>query len=113
MAKDKLKIIFMGTPDFALPLLETSIDAGQVIAVITRPDRRGGRKRQIIMPPVKMLAMKRNLKIYQPQNVSHPEVLKIIEALKPELIIVAAYGGILKSELLKLPPLGCCSENIF
>ena len=107
MAKDKLRIIFRGTPGFALPLLEASINAGQVAAVITQPDRPGGRKRQIIIPPVKLLAIKRNMKVYQPENVSHPESLKIIKELKPELIIVAAYGGILKSELLKLPPLGC------
>lgn len=107
MAKDKLRIIFMGTPDFALPLLEASINAGQVAAVITQPDRSGGRKRQIIVPPVKTFAVKRNLRIYQPENVSHPETLKIIKGLKPDLIIVAAYGGILKPELLKLPPLGC------
>jgi methionyl-tRNA formyltransferase len=97
----------MGTPAFALPMLELAIREEHVEAVVTQPDRPSGRKRQVSQSPVKVLATEKNIKILQPQNVSHPDVIKEIRDLKPDLIVVVAYGAILKSPLLELSPLGC------
>lgn len=107
MDEHKLQLVFMGTPDFALPMLELAIREEHVAAVVTQPDRPSGRKRQVNPPPVKVLATEKNIKILQPQNVSHPDVIKKIGNLKPDLIVVVAYGAILKPPLLELPPLGC------
>ncbi len=102
-----MKLIFMGTPVFALPILEASIRVGDVAAVVTRPDRPSGRKRQVTPPPVKTFALKNGIKIFQPVNISHPDFVKELKALKPDLIVVAAYGSILKQHLLELPGMGC------
>ena len=104
---DELRLVFMGTPAFALPMLELAIREEHVAAVVTQPDRPSGRKRQVSQSPVKVLATEKNIKILQPQNVSHPDVIKKIGNLKPDLIVVVAYGAILKSPLLELSPLGC------
>ena len=107
MDEHKLRLVFMGTPAFALPMLELAIREEHVAAVVTQPDRPSGRKRQVNPPPVKVLATEKNIKTLQPQDVSHPDVIKKIGNLKPDLIVVVAYGAILKSPLLELSPLGC------
>lgn len=107
MAKDKLKLIFMGTPVFALPILEAAIRVGDVTAVVTQPDRPSGRKRKITPPPVKTFALRNGIKVFQPENISHPDLVKELQALKPDLIVAAAYGSILKRSLLELPGMGC------
>ena len=104
---DKLKLVFLGTPHFALSSLEVAIRVGEVAAVITQPDRPSGRKREITAPPVKVFAVQSGVKVYQPENISHPETVKEIKQLNPDLMVVVAYGAILKRPVLELPPLGC------
>ena len=104
---DKLRLVFMGTPLFAVPSLEAAIKTGDVVAVITQPDRPSGRKREITPPPVKNFAVEKSVEVYQPENTSSSEVLKTIEGMRPDLVVVVAYGAILKRSLLELPPLGC------
>lgn len=97
----------MGTPVFAVPSLEAAVRDGDVVAVITQPDRASGRKRRITSPPVKTFAVERDVEIYQPKDISDYRVIKKIKELKPDLIVVVAYGAILKRPLLELPSLGC------
>lgn len=102
-----LRLVFIGTPLFALPSLKVAIKAGDVVAIITQPDRPSGRKREITLPPVKKFAVEKGVKVYQPENISSSEVVKTIEGIRPDLVVVVAYGAILKRSLLELPPLGC------
>ena len=96
----------MGTPEFAVPSLRSVISAFDVVAVITQPDRKAGRGRKTTQSAVKVEARDNGLEIIQPENLSSPEVLRQLEELKPELIVVAAYGKILKSSALELPDHG-------
>jgi len=104
---ERPRIIFMGTPDFAVPSLKCLIDEGvDVPAVVTQPDRPKGRGRNITPSPVKELALKYNLKVMQPEKISEPGFLSEIKAISPDLIIVVAFGQILKKALLEMPPYG-------
>lgn len=103
-----MKILFIGTPPFSLPSLEALFKGGfRIDCVITRPDRPRGRGMRISPPPVKVLAERLNLKVYQPIKVRDEDSLAYIRKIGPDLIVVVAYGGILPKELLDLPPLGC------
>lgn len=107
-----LNIIFMGTPDFAVPCLEKLIRSGyQVIEVVTQPDRPKGRKKELTPPPVKEAALKHNLSVFQPEKLKDPEAVKHIVSLKPDLIVTAAYGQILPKEIIDLPRLGCINVH--
>jgi methionyl-tRNA formyltransferase len=98
------RLIFMGTPRFALPSLEAVLAAGEeVAAVVTQPDRPRGRGQVVSASPVKELALAWNLPVLQPQRLKDPELISHLEALAPELIIVVAYGRILPHEILALP----------
>ena len=98
----------MGTPEWSIPSLETIIDLGiEISAVFTQPNRRIGRKRQLIPSPVKIYAEKNNLKVFAPEKISSEENIDIVNSLKPELIIVCAYGQILSESFLKTPKEGC------
>ena len=100
-------IIFMGTPDFAAPSLKSLIDAGHNIrAVVTQPDRPKGRGRNITASPVKQLALKHEISILQPEKVSDPGFMARIKEMAPDLIIVVAFGQILKKALLEMPGWG-------
>ncbi len=106
------KIVFMGTPDFSVPVLQTIIKDGyEVIAAVTQPDRPVGRKRVMTPPPVKVEALKHGIPVYQPEKIRDPEELGKILALKPDLVVTAAFGQILPNELLEAPKLGCINVH--
>lgn len=103
-----LKIIFMGTPDFAVSALDALCrDGQQVILAVTQPDRQKGRGRKVIQTPVKICAEKWNVPVFQPSRIRDPEAIEKIRQLAPDLIVVAAFGQILPQELLDIPRLGC------
>ncbi len=103
-----MRVVFMGTPDFAVPCLEKLIEYGcDVVGVFTQPDKPVGRKRIITPPAVKVSALKHGLDVYQPEKMRDGTALEIINSLKPDLIVVVAYGKILPKEILESAPLGC------
>ena len=107
-----MRIVFMGTPDFAVPILESLLcSAYHVVAVYTQPDKRAGRGRQVIAPPVKKLAMENNILVIQPETLKSAEVLKEMTGFEPELIVVAAFGRILPQAILSLPKFGCLNVH--
>jgi methionyl-tRNA formyltransferase len=106
------KIVFMGTPDFSVPVLQSLLQADyDVIAVVTQPDRPVGRKRVLTPPPVKTEALKHGIPVYQPEKIRVQEDLDEILALQPDLIVTAAFGQILPKELLEAPPYGCINVH--
>jgi len=106
------KIVFMGTPDFSVPVLQRILQDGyEVIAVVTQPDRPVGRKRVLTPPPVKVEALKHNIPVYQPEKIRVREELDKILVLQPDLIVTAAFGQILPKELLDAPKLGCINVH--
>lgn len=107
-----MKLIFMGTPDFAVPCLERLLSAGhEAAAVFTQPDKPRGRKQEMTPPEVKVCALEHGLKVYQPASLRDGEALSIIEAIRPDCIVVAAYGKILPKEILDLPQYGCINVH--
>lgn len=107
-----MRMIFMGTPDFAVPSLQKLLDRGdQVCAVFTQPDKPKGRGHKLQAPPVKELAMKYEIPVYQPATLRDEAVCQLIAGLKPELIVVAAYGKLLPKAVLDTPPLGCINVH--
>jgi methionyl-tRNA formyltransferase len=106
------KIVFMGTPDFSVPVLRRLLDDGyNVIAVVTQPDRPVGRKRVLTPPPVKVEALKHDIPVYQPEKIRQQEELDKILALEPDLIVTAAFGQILPKLLLEAPKYGCINVH--
>ncbi|MCM3767974.1 methionyl-tRNA formyltransferase [Neobacillus niacini] len=106
------KIVFMGTPDFSVPILRQIIEDGyEVIGVVTQPDRPVGRKKVLTPPPVKVEAVKQGIPVLQPEKIRQPEELEKIIALKPDLIITAAFGQILPKQLLDAPAHGCINVH--
>lgn len=101
------RIIFMGTPDFAVPILQTLIQRGQVVGVVTQPDRPSGRGQQLHPPPVKVAAQAANIPVYQPKSLRSEEAAAPLRDWQPDLIVVAAFGQILRPHVLNLPPYGC------
>ncbi|MFF2484122.1 methionyl-tRNA formyltransferase [Paenibacillus sp. NPDC058071] len=107
-----MRIVFMGTPEFAVPSLHTLLDNGyEVVAVVTQPDRPKGRKRVLTPPPVKEAALALGLPVLQPERMRSEEAAEAIAALKPDLIVTAAYGQILPKAVLDTPPLGCINVH--
>lgn len=103
-----MRLIFMGTPQFAVEPLHALIAAGHDIAgVVTRTDKPAGRGRTLAAPPVKRTAQELGLAVFQPKRVRDPEFIEILRKMDPEAIIVAAYGQILPKEILSLPKFGC------
>lgn len=103
-----LRIVFMGTPDFAVPALRRLVEKKYpIVAVVTQPDRPKGRKRELQPPPVKVVAEEYGIPVVQPEKVRNPEDLAKVLELKPDLIITAAFGQILPKELLDAPKYGC------
>jgi methionyl-tRNA formyltransferase len=103
-----MRIIFMGTPDFAVPALEKLIDGGyEVAAVYTQPDKAAGRGRVVEEPPVKKAALRHNLTVLQPENFKSAETKRQLLELKPDTIVVAAFGQILPRSVLEIPAFGC------
>ncbi len=103
----------MGSPDFALPCLSALASARnyQVVGVVTQPDRASGRGRELKSPPVKKLALELNLPIFQPEKLRGTEVMQKLQAWKPEIIVVAAFGQILQKDILDLPRYGCINVH--
>src|SRR5512136_403253 len=98
-----LRIVFMGTPEFACPTLQTLIDRGEnVVAVVTQPDRPKGRGQQMQAPPVKELALKHGIPVMQPLKVRVPEAVEEVRGYAPDLIVVVAFGQILPKALLDI-----------
>lgn len=107
-----MKIVFMGTPDFAVPSLERLIaDGHEILGVFTQPDKPQGRGYKLVAPPVKQTALAHGLTVYQPAKMRDGEALGILKELQPQLICVVAYGKILPKEILELPELGCVNVH--
>lgn len=107
-----MRIIFMGTPEFACPTLRTLIERGEnVVAVVTQPDRPKGRGQQTLPPPVKVVAEGHGIPVLQPVKVRLPESIEQIRALEPDLIVVIAFGQILPKALLDIPKHGCINVH--
>lgn len=108
-----MKIVFMGTPDFAKESLEALYNAKyEILAVVTNPDRPKGRGMKMIASPVKEFALEKGIKIYQPEKVrNNEEFISEIKALKPDVICVVAYGKILPKEILEIPSKGCINVH--
>lgn len=105
-----MNIVFMGTPDFAIPALTVLIHSEHsVSAVFTQPDKPKGRGHKLASPPVKVLAEQNGISVYQPESLKKnaDEYIKIIKDINPDIIVVAAYGKILPKEVLDIPKLGC------
>lgn len=104
-------VVFMGSPDFALPSLRALTQHYHIAGVVTQPDRASGRGRELKPPPVKTLALELGLPIIQPQKLREPEAMAQLQAWKPDLIVVAAFGQILKKDVLDLPRFGCVNVH--
>lgn len=100
-----LKVIFMGTPDFACPILKWLIDNTNVVLVVTKEDKEVGRNHEISFSPVKKLALENNIDVFQPAKIRND--FEIISEINPDIIITCAYGQIIPKELLDIPRLGC------
>ncbi|MBB5885925.1 methionyl-tRNA formyltransferase [Xanthomonas sp. LMG 8992] len=102
-----MKLVFAGTPDFAVPSLRAAAQRHEVVAVYTQPDRPAGRGRGLTPSPVKLEAVARGIPVLQPQTLRTPETLQALRALQPDLIVVVAYGLILPKAVLAIPTHGC------
>lgn len=106
------RLIFMGTPEFAVPSLQALVDHGfDVAAVVTQQDRPVGRGRATRPPPVKEAALRAGITVLQPPSLRRPDALELLRAIQPDLIVVVAFGQILRRALLDLPPLGCLNVH--
>jgi methionyl-tRNA formyltransferase len=110
-----MKILFMGSPEVAVPSLKTLLDdakKNKIVGVVSQPSRPSGRGREISSPAVARFAKENNLLLFQPEKVkNNPEFLEILKSLEPDLIVVVAYGKILPKEILELPPKGCVNVH--
>lgn len=106
------RIVFMGTPEFAVPSLAALLAASDpVVGVFTQPDKPSGRGMKLLPPPVKALALERNIPVFQPARLRLPEAVAQLRALEPDLVVVAAYGQILSREVLDIPRHGCINVH--
>src|SRR2546430_10694382 len=102
-----MRLVFMGTPSFAVPTLERMVAAGnQVLAVVTQPDRPRGRGQNAAAAPVKQAARRLGLEVYQPERVRSAEALEFLRALAPDAMVVVGYGQIIPRSVIDLAPLG-------
>jgi len=107
-----LKILFMGTPEFAVASLNALLDAGhEICAVVTQPDRPQGRGYKLAPPAVKTAALARGLEVFQPETLKNESLLPLLERTRPDAIVVAAYGKILPQYVLGFPPRGCINVH--
>ena len=107
-----MKVVFMGTPDFAVNTLAAIIEAGhEVAAVVTQPDKARGRSGELKMPPVKELAVEHNLKVYQPVKIKDSDMEEVLRKINPDVIVVVAFGQILPKSILELPKYGCVNVH--
>src|ERR1700741_4576746 len=102
-----LRLVYLGTPAFAVPTLERIVEAGhQVLEVVTQPDRPRGRGRQLAFSPVKEAALRLALPVYQPERVRRPEAVEHLRALAPDAMVIVGYGQIIPQNVIDLAPLG-------
>ena len=106
-----MKVIFMGTPDFAVPTLEALIEKHEVLAVVTQPDKPKGRGKKMVFPVIKEKALEHNITVYQPQKVKTPEFVEILKEYQPDIMVVVAFGQILSEEILNIPKYGCINVH--
>ena len=106
---DKIKVVFMGTPDFAVPILKGLIDNYDVIGVVSQPDRRVGRKQELVNTPIKQVAINNNIPVFQPVKIR--EDYEDIINLGADIIVTCAYGQIIPKEILDAPRLGCINVH--
>lgn len=106
-----MKVVFMGTPDFAVPTLQAMIDHHEVLAVVTQPDKPKGRGKQMSFSPVKEKALECQLPVYQPVRAREPEFISLLKELNPDVIVVVAFGQILPKEILEIPKYGCINGH--
>lgn len=108
-----MKIVFMGTPDIAVPCLQKIIDEKyEILGVVTQPDKPKGRGKKLGMSPVKELAIENNIPVYQPVKARDKEFIDKIKSLNPDVIVVVAFGQILPKEILEIPKLGCINVHV-
>jgi methionyl-tRNA formyltransferase len=108
----KPRIVFAGTPEFALLSLSALVDAGyEIVAVYTQPDRPAGRGRRLSPSPVKLYALEQGLTVMQPETLRDPDIIAELAALRPDLMVVAAYGLILPQKVLDIPAHGCLNVH--
>ncbi|WP_303722535.1 methionyl-tRNA formyltransferase [Malonomonas rubra] len=109
---ESIRTVFMGTPEFALDTLQGLIDFGlNMVGVYTQPDRPKGRGKKLAAPPVKELAQKYEIPVFQPQKLREPAVVEELKSLQPDLIVVVAYGQILPKAVLEIPQHGCINVH--
>ncbi len=107
-----LNVLYMGTPDFAVPTLEKLINEGyDISAVVTQPDKPKGRGMKMTAPPVKELAINKGIPVYQPETLKNAALLPVLDKYKPDIIVVVAYGKILPEYILKYPKYGCINVH--
>lgn len=106
-----MRVLFMGTPDFAVPTLEALIREHDVIGVFTQPDKPRGRGKAVSFSPVKEVAVKHDIPVYQPVKVREESVVDEIRSMKPDVIVVVAFGQILPESILNIPPYGCINVH--
>lgn len=104
-------LVFMGSPQFALPTLQALAQDYRVVGVVTQPDRPAGRGRDLTPPPVKLLAVELGIPVDQPGRLRHPDAIAQLQNWQPDFIVVAAFGQILPSQVLDLPPHGCLNVH--
>ena len=107
----RLKTVFMGTPDFAVPSLARLSEISEVIGIVTQPDKKRGRGQKMTPPPVKVFAQAHDLPVYQPYRIREEEFITELEKLAPDLVVVVAFGQILPQRILDIPPLGCINVH--
>jgi methionyl-tRNA formyltransferase len=106
-----IRIVFMGSPEFAAPILRTLAQNYALVGVVTQPDRPAGRGKKVTPPPIKILAEQLSLPLIQPRRLRDPDALDQLRLWQPDLIVVAAFGQILRPEVLELPPVGCINVH--
>lgn len=107
-----MRVIFMGTPDFAVPTLQAVYEAGhELLAVVSQPDKPKGRGNQVQFPPVKEQALKYGVPVYQPKRVKEEDFVHTLRGMEPDVIIVVAFGQILSKEILDIPKYGCINVH--
>jgi len=105
------RIVFMGTPDFAVPVLQAVAQDHRLVGVVTQPDRPAGRGRRLVVPPVKEAAQALGVEVFQPPTLRPPEAVDHVLSWRPDLVVVAAFGQILRPEVLAIPPHGCLNVH--
>lgn len=106
-----MRILFMGTPEFAVPSLRALVGEHEVLGVVTQPDRRAGRGQRVVFSPVKEVALEYGLPVFQPEKVSDPQVMAELEALGADLFVVVAFGQKIPDRLLAAPTYGCVNVH--